>query len=181
MIMNLDEDLRIKNPKSQNLDSQMKESHWQGGLLDFWFGTWGFWYGSGLWSRHPGGVRQALSTVHPHPLPTTAILIALCHTVLPQLLVGPTEGSVSLSLAPRRRDPPSRSCGLTRLLFYLGSTPGRKAYKDFWIGMLIATWFCSKTRQTTLVKQVINTRPAILKNNALDWHVFSGKGALGYY
>lgn len=64
-------------------------------------------------------------------LPATATLIALCHTVLPQLLVGPTEGSVSLSLAPRRRDPPSRCCGLTRLLFYLGSTPGRKAYKDF--------------------------------------------------
>lgn len=64
-------------------------------------------------------------------LPVTATLIALCHTVLPQLLVGPTEGSVRLSLAPRRRDPPSRSSGLTRLLFYLGSTPGRKAYKDF--------------------------------------------------
>lgn len=37
----------------------------------------------------------------PVPRTVTATLIAPCHAVLPQLLVGPTEGSVSLSLTPR--------------------------------------------------------------------------------
>lgn len=125
MIKNLDEDLRIKNQKSQNLDSQMKESHWQGGFLGFWFGTWGFWNGRGLRSHYPGGVRQVLSTVCPCLPDYHCHTHCSCHTVLPQLLVGPTEGSVSLSLTPRWRNPPNHSCGLTRLLFYLGSAPGR--------------------------------------------------------
>lgn len=50
------------------------------------------------------GCRQPLSTVHPRPsCPSLSHSSLLCasHTVLPQLLVGPTEGSVSLALPPR--------------------------------------------------------------------------------
>lgn len=63
----------------------------------------------------------------PVPLPVTATL-TLCQTVLPQLLVGPTEGSVSLSLAPRRWDPPSGSApvALPGFCFILAALPAGK-------------------------------------------------------